>query len=120
LDLKQPVEIWAGFGKSESLFLYNNRPKAIRVAIIESTRPDPSQYGTYYHDLTKVAQHDITLKDLNGFQPLPLPAFEVKTYFNEMANENREANYFLAIQIISVFEGSRWKDTCISEVRNVR
>lgn len=120
LDLQLPVEIWAGFGKSESLFLGSNRPKAIRVAIIESQQTDPTQYGTYYRDLSIVAQHDVSLQDLNGFQSLPLPTFEVKTYFDERVGEERTASYFLGIQIISVYQGARWKDTCISEVRNVR
>ena len=111
---ERPLEIWAGYGKSQALFEYNSRPKIIEIALLYTVEPvGAAQYGTGYSDLKVKARTVQTLEDLNGFQPLKVPEVEAEFWDNE---EMRAA--FLAIRIVSVYPGTKWKDTCISEVRH--
>ncbi len=118
LDLKKPVEIWSGYGKSPALFAKNSRPKALNLGIVQAKVAGATQYGTSYEELHIVANATVTLRDVYGFQPLKLPDYSVSYYLSEHADQKKPYRYFLVLQLISVFEGSRWADTCISEVRN--
>lgn len=118
LELNKKVEIWGGFGKSQALYAANSRPKKIKVAVVRAKYGGASQYGTYYNELSIVAQQEVELKDVNGYQSLIIPTFKVQSYFWEEQQENREYNYFLGIQILDVYKGAKYSDTCISEIRN--
>lgn len=118
LDLNKPVEIWAGYGKSSAIFAANSRPKRIRVIVVSAKYAGASQYGTNYSDLQAVAEQEVTLKDLNGYQTLPIPAFKRETYYWAEQGQSRDFDYFLAIEIVDVYKGAKYADTCISEVRN--
>ena len=61
----------------------------------------------------------ITLKDLNNYQKIELPMYNVEKYFNKLMGKEKEYKYFLGIEILSVYKGTKWDDTCISEIRNV-
>jgi hypothetical protein len=117
IDLKKPLQIWAGYGKSPEIFAQNSKPKKIKTLIIRGDNPGYTQYGTWYYNLQVIKQMDVELKDFNGFQPLTIPSFEITTYVD--LNENKtEYNYFLGIVIMDVFKGTKWSDTCISEIKN--
>lgn len=118
LDLKKPVQIWAGYGKSPAIFTQNSRPKKIKTMIVQGDTPGYTQYGTEYHNLKVVAQADLELQDVNQFQSLTIPPFEIVSYLNKDQNSYVDHNYFLAIQILDVFKGAKWSDTCISEIKN--
>lgn len=119
LDLSRKVEILAGFGKSAALFAANNRPKTINVHIVRA-HPEPgsaSQCGENYDALKLIATKKVTLRNVNEYQPLSLPIFKTETY--PYQNEAWDYHYWLMIEIIDVYPGSKYKDTCISEIRNV-
>ena len=120
LDLQKPIEIWAGYGKSGNLFMFNSRPSKVRLYIIESQIDDYTQYGTAYKSLTILTMSETTLQDINGFQPLTVPAFSPAKYYSEKFNKEMDYSYFLGLEILDVFKGSKWKDTCISEIRNTK
>ncbi len=116
LDLNMPVKIWAGYGKSASSFSNNSRPKVVRLAIIQAEMDGATQYGTVYKNLHMVSQSIVVLKDINGYQNLPTPYFKPSTYRD---GENQlDYTYFLGLEIIEVYKGDKWDDTCISEIRN--
>ena len=117
IDLKSPVQIWAGYGKSPAIFTQNSRPKKIKVLVVQSDAGDPTQYGSYYRNLKVINQAVAELKDLNGFQPLAVPAFTASSYKDKDQNI-REYNYFLGIVILDVYRGTKYSDTCISEIKN--
>jgi hypothetical protein len=117
LDLKKPLQIWAGYGKSPAIFTQNSRPKKIKTMIIRADNPNASQYGTWYEHLQVIKQTEIELKDLNGFQTLSIPSFEISKYVDKNQN-NTEYNYFLGIVILDVYKGTKYSDTCISEIKN--
>jgi hypothetical protein len=117
LDLKKPLQIWSGYGKSPAIFTQNSRPKKIKTLIIRADNPGYTQYGTWYEHLQVVKQMEVELKDLNGFQTLTIPTFEVSKYVDRNQN-NTEYNYFLGIVILDVYKGTKYSDTCISEIKN--
>ena len=149
LDTNTPVKIWAGYGKSRKLFRLNSRPKRIEVAIIRSKSEwsGPFEHtggcDESYSSLKIVARHKLTLKDVNAYQKLPLPKFELETYsdfsggYYMMEVGERQAYeeslkkgkplyekstlnylYFLKIKILSVYPGTKYSDTAISEIIN--
>ena len=109
------VRIWAGYGKSAALFRANGRPKDIRVHVIAVGNVFANAYDSMYAsgadgaytDLTVVGAHASTLRDHNGYQRLPLPQGEY----------DQAGTYLIAIELLSVYPGTRYEDTCITEVR---
>ena len=149
LNPNKPVKIWSGYGKSKSLFYANSRPKKIKITIIQGREDygdahDASGCGHHYAKLKNVAEQVVTLKDMNAYQKLPIPKFDVKQYkdfpaeyykmdgtdmqIHKEAVERGEAkpfkealknySYFLKIKILDVYKGKKYEDTCISEILN--
>jgi len=118
INVQKRIEIWGGLGSSNALFKANNRPKTIRVHVIRATPDSPGQYGTNYRNLISVASAQIILKDLNGFQPLTVPAIRRETFTRDQ--NDWEYAYWLLLEIVDVYPGSQYQDTCISEIRNVK
>ncbi|MCB1174313.1 MAG: hypothetical protein KDK39_12140 [Leptospiraceae bacterium] len=106
VDSTRPVKIWGGLGKSDPLFAANNRPRQIRVYVLDAQHSNPTQSGFIYSDIKIVGQKTVTLADRNGFQELPLPKHSI------------QGRSLIAIEILSVYKGNRWRDTVITEVRN--
>ena len=116
LNLNQPVKIWAGYGKSESSFANNSRPKQVRIIVVQAEIEGVSQYGTIYKNLRMVSQSQVELKDVNEYQTLETPYYKASSY--EFESEQRDYTYFLGLEILDVYKGTKWDDTCISEIRN--
>jgi len=119
LNLKNPVEIWNGYGKSQKLYRYNSRASKIKVSIIRAKMDDITQYGTMYEDVKIISSIIVKLKDVNTYQKISIPNYNVETHFHEAFDKEIEYAYFLGIEILDVYKGSKWDDTCISEVRNI-
>jgi hypothetical protein len=111
-DLRGPLEIWAGFGRSPALHRANARPREIRVYLLRAQRLDRGE-GTEesvetFTNLDVVAVRQVVLEDRNGYQALPLPPIP-------------EGEHFLVgLEVQSVYPGARWQDTAITEVRRAR
>jgi hypothetical protein len=108
-DAARQTAIWGGFGKSEALFLANSRPRKIKLWVLQAQQSLAHQYGTGHGEIHVLAEGEAELKDQNGFQDLPVPKFTPL--------KDGKAT-FLAIQILSVYPGKKYQDTCISEVVN--
>jgi hypothetical protein len=76
-----------------------------------------AECGSAYESLVLVASVKATLKDVNAYQPLPLPSYKKETYLHEV--QIMDYKYWLMIEIIDVYPGTKYQDTCISEIRNV-
>jgi len=111
VNTRRPVRIWAGYGKSETTFKNNNRPKKVRVYVLEGRHDwgGSTELADLFTDIRVVGKHEVILKDLNGYQPLNLPKHTIS---------NKKAITFVAVEILSVYSGTKYKDTCISEIRN--
>ncbi len=125
-DTGKPVYIWAGIGVNKRLHTMNNRPKKIRVYVLQALTAQQmiGQFanGIQYNNIKVLAQKEITLKDKFGYQTLDLPAHTLKKYKSiTVHGEEKVAQKditFVAVEILSVYRGSKYDDTCISEISN--
>jgi hypothetical protein len=111
VDFSKPIKIFAGLGLNKNLFLANNRPKEIRVYIIEIGNIDDKSQIPTYQKLKIKGTHNVELKDLFGFQNLNIPKYTLKK--NNIGNK-----HIIGIEILSVYKGTKYSDTLISEVTN--
>lgn len=120
LDLSKKLEILSGFGKSQALFAANTRPKTINIHIVRALPQagGQSQCGSNYDALKIITSSKVILKDINQFQPLPMVPFKKETYLFQ--GEQWEYQYWLMIELVDVYPGTKYQDTCISEIRNVK
>ena len=116
IDINKPAIIWAGYGKSDALFKANNRPAKVKVYLLGSScNTQVTQYSVIFPLFKVAGTKELVLKDVNGFQPLELPAIQDSVRI-EGCKEG-SFFYFLAIEIRSVYKGTRYSDTWISEVQ---
>ena len=113
VDPREAVEIWAGYGKSVSLHNSNSRPRNVRVHVLQMGRCDAAQFGMVVEDLKVIGSRRVELKDLYGWQPLPMPT----VFWDEM---DTNCPYMIGIELVDAYPGEKWDDTCISEVRNAK
>lgn len=104
VDTSQNIRIWAGFGKTKQLFLANNRPRKVRVFFLDARTQMATQFGLIYSDIKIVGSNTQTLRDHYGFQSLGRPKHII------------QGRSLIAIEILSVYRGTRWRDTVISEI----
>lgn len=111
LDITSDIKIWGGYGKSPELFKANNRPKDIRIYYFGSLDyPESTQYGIGFKNISLLDETDYQLQDLNEYQSIPSLDESYQT-------ENFLAG-FVAIEILSVYKGDKYSDTCITEIHN--
>jgi hypothetical protein len=109
VDTSRDVRIRAGFARNQQLYLWNNRPKGINVYVLQAGTSSGFQYGIAHFDLKVLAKGTYELRDVNEYQILPIPAHTL----------DKEGAAFVAIEILSVYESTRWTDTCITEIGNI-
>jgi hypothetical protein len=99
--------IWSGHSKSQTSHDANSRPKRVRVMVLQGQAY--SQNGNFgAQDILVIAQHFVELKDVFGYQPLPLPAYRKSNVYT------LQRRRYVALEILSVYPGTRWEDTCVS------
>jgi hypothetical protein len=119
------LEIRAGYGKSPELYQQNARPRRIEVLVLGQGLENFGAQYTFFFGIPVLGRHEIELADVDGWQPLPLPptgrpptgwAPGAGPHAEKPAPELQKPTY-LAIRILSVYPGTKYHDTCISEVR---
>ena len=111
VNTHKDIFIWSGFGKSEKLFKANNRPRKIRLYFFYTIEPaEAVQEGIGFKDIRLHKTEEVELDDKNGYQPLP--------YLMESFDEETVTATFLAVEILTVYKGTLFEDTCISEISN--
>ncbi|MBW1880730.1 MAG: hypothetical protein JRJ84_20430 [Deltaproteobacteria bacterium] len=107
------ARIGAGYQKSEALRTANGRPRRVKVTLMEAREATPagvqSGEGWTYRDVKILGAHEVELEDRGGWQPLPLP--EAPGY--------QERAGLVAVEILSVYPGGKYEDTCISEIEGL-
>lgn len=114
IDTAKPARIWAGLGASDRFFKDNNRPRRVNVYVLHAHSHGVTEICTIYSDVEVLAKREVELKDVNGWQDLPLPAHKVPP----PDTENPSLHTFVAVEILSVYPGNKYQDTCISEIGN--
>ncbi len=128
----QALKITNGLAKNKVVFHKNNRVKKIKVLVYGgvTTDEDAGQFADLYRCLPFDKEFTIELKDTPAVQEIKFP-FDwdllkpYKTYilkkFEQLdyAKKNKSQRYFkyiLSFEIVDVYTGSKWDDTCISDI----
>ncbi len=119
LDLKKPIRIWSGYGKSDALFHANSRPKTVRLCIIQGQYGGPTQYGTVWQKLVAIAENQVELLDTNSYQEMSVPGFEADSAYHPSFDRVLPYEYFLGLEVLDVYPGSKYEDTCISDITSM-
>ncbi|MDI7208592.1 hypothetical protein QMN03_17125 [Leptospira santarosai] len=131
IDITKPIKIWGGFGRNEKLYKENNRPKKIKVHGFFALDCSPGAMNfSSYSNFKYMDSYDYELIDQNTYQPLIISDSILKKYFeirNELISKGKGDSYcnfndeilsFIVIEISSVYKGSKYSDTIISEITN--
>ncbi|WP_421832814.1 NADase-type glycan-binding domain-containing protein [Leptospira santarosai] len=131
IDVTKPIKIWNGFGRNEKLYKENNRLKKIKVHgfVALDCSPAAMSFGSY-SKFRYMDSYEYELGDQNSYQPLIISDSILKKYYEtkndliakgkgeSFCNFNDEVLSFLVIEISSVYKGSKYSDTLISEITN--
>ncbi len=139
--LKKNIFIENGFQKSESLYEKNNRIKTAKFTIFVSFMlpADVTEIGSYLQCRQYDEQHIIHLKDVYGHQKIKFPFdkeklsnFSAETmklfeqdYRAELEKRNEYKSgisadcytgYVVQMEILDIYKGSKWEDTCLTDI----
>ena len=123
-----------GFGRSVDLFYKNNRVRSLRVSLWAGYLPAGmvTEYGPHYVIAPTGQQHALRLKDERDVQEHRLyfdykAAWEkreaMKDRFSDYAEKEdlppmvEKSVFLLRMEITGVYQGNRWDDTCLTELR---
>lgn len=117
------IGIRNGFQKNTDLYTKNARPRKIKVWLLAAERKNIGEAFDFYINVKAYAVREVELKDTMGWQELPLPQAPgnvPKTQVYGMDAKDLTIRWFVAIQIISVYPGSKWEDCCISDIGEIK
>jgi len=142
--LPEKLVISNGYQKSEGIYNSNSRPKTIRLTVYTGYFLDGevTELASIYRIKKLISPFTYMLKDQMGKQEIPLgldPGAVIKEkeksleQFKKIFSKNiedikkycqgcsdkPEFQYLLKIEIVDVYKGSRWDDTCISDFEAV-
>lgn len=122
------LNIFSGYGKSESLFLKNSRPGKVQISLFTALVPDGyvSEYGMLCKFLPSPYQETVFLADTFGVQRISLQNICQKFGPHHHRALSRYESHFpfpaidtlvlVEMKILSVYEGTVYDDICISEL----
>lgn len=129
------INIFSGYGQNISLFNKNNRPSQIRLSYFLGIEDAyEGQYYSYFKAVKFEDEYILNLNDTIALQHFDFPfrdlerlsAFKIKCledfknagYREDMyaPPEPPRVKWILKIEILDVYKGSKWDDTCISEI----
>ncbi|KAA5548546.1 hypothetical protein GS518_10200, partial [Leptospira interrogans] len=129
IDITKPIKIWNGFGRNEKLYKENNRPKKIKIYGFVALDCSPAAMSfASYSCFRYMDSYEYELSDKNSYQPLTISDSILKKYYNtkdelvskgkgeSFCNFSDEVLSFLVIEISSVYKGSKYSDTLISNL----
>lgn len=125
-----------GFARSSSLYLKNNRIKELSLTVERGYSPEGhvTEQGPLLYTIPASAPVTVTVKDTRQLQILNLSlpweeidrkkeimdrAFEAFSLMEGVPGEYT-SYYLLRMEVQAVYPGSRWDDTCLSEIRIFR
>jgi hypothetical protein len=135
--LPEKIEIRNGYQKSQSLFEKNSRVKNLRITLLAGFHMpgDVTEIAEAYTVKQIGTEKIVTLSDIMGLQEITMPV-DKKTAFKERVDLTRDfktdfserldylleydtpmqLHYFLKFEIVVVYPGSSYDDTCISDI----
>jgi len=122
------LNIFSGYGKSESLFYKNSRPEKIQISLFTALVPDGyvSEHGLLCKALQSPYQRTIYLADTFGVQNILIQNINKEFMQHHREVLSRYKSHFdltmsdtlvlVKIEILSVYQGTVYDDICISEI----
>ena len=122
------INIQGGYGKSETLFYQNNRPKTVRLKCHVGINPTGyvSEISSIFKTQKYSKEYIIHLADIDSLQSFAFPFKRSKLssfsdslkdlYFEQFTEPIFQMLYFVEIEIVDIYKGSKYNDTCISEI----
>lgn len=122
------INVHAGYGKSPSLYQQNNRVKRFRVTCHVGINPVgyASEVTMLFKMMQLPGEHYIDLRDVDMLQTFMFPfAHADIAKFTEKVKELYATHHeepifqvsaFLQLEIVSVYKGTKYDDTCVSEL----
>ncbi len=122
------LNVFSGYGKSESLYFKNSRPREIQISLHTALVPDGyvSEYGLLCKAFQSPQHETVILKDTFGIQSINLHNIyeDFKSCHQEVLTGYKthfdfplfDTLILVKIKILSVYPGTAYDDICISEV----
>jgi hypothetical protein len=140
-SIPEQMVILNGYQKNQEIFAKNNRVKTIKISMFAGFMipMDVTEIGQYFYLKQFPVEEVIELTDTYGPQKIAMPFTRVDLLefakFNQMdfiedfadkLEQLREdcpscptepvTQFFLKLEIMDVYKGSKWDDTCISDI----
>ncbi len=126
----ETLKIYTGYGKSKKLYFENNRPKKIRVSLsaLAGWKDEVTETGRAYSSVLPVWSGVFKLKDKMKWRKIKLKANKskqseaLKKAVEGLSEEQRKGaikTFMVTIELLDVYKGSKYNDTCISEIEPV-
>ncbi len=135
-DLPSYIVLANGYQKSHDLFLKNNRIRTLKVTLwLAFTSPRQETQAGFTADAVAFSgSRTIRLKDEEGYQIMKMPfdTAEIRqfrdrsfreyllshqdTLLKDKAYSGVKEFFFVKFEIVDVYKGSKWDDTCLSDL----
>lgn len=114
------ITIFPGYTKSESLFKANSRPKDMKIYLMRTKCHDCTPSYCEATNFKVVNTTSVTLADQFGYQSIPVPhdIYSEIEFIEDCSIRwpDKPFRYYLAIEILSVYPGNKYRDLCISGI----
>jgi hypothetical protein len=129
--IPEKLKIINGYGKNTALFQKNNRIKGMRITCFAafSIEGHATELATDFEALQFPVEKSITLADRVEEQEIPFPfgRTEIQNFLDKaessffrrhkgLVSEKVQRFLIVSCKIQSVYRGSKWNDTCLSEL----
>lgn len=116
-NFSNKIKIFPVFGANKKLFFENNRPKNISIYILIANEKSEAQDSIFYENFILIDLFNFELIDNFGFQSIDIPEHIMQKYSSYITKKNViQDPVFISIKINSVYKGSKYSDTLISEI----
>jgi hypothetical protein len=113
------IRIMPGFGVSR-YFTMNNRVKKARLSIYETRELAVHQYDTTFSFGKLRKTVTLNFRDAMVMQEFYVGITEARKLKPRYSNSLENYGYIVILEIIEVYRGTRWRDTCIAEIEVVQ
>lgn len=113
------IKIMPGFGVSK-YFKMNNRVRKARLYIYETKDLAVHQYDTTFSFGKLRKTVTLNFRDAMAMQEFPVGITEARKFKPKYSTSLEDYGYVVILEIIEVYRGTRWRDTCIAEIEVVQ
>lgn len=113
------IKIMPGFGVSR-YFKKNNRVKQARLYVYETKELAVHQYDTTFSLGRLRKTVTLNFRDAMTMQEFSVGITEARRFKPKYSSSLENYGYVVILEILEVYRGTRWRDTCIAEIEVVQ